>query len=96
LGEGVEARPITTREGYDRWAPFYDEPGNMLLEIEQPIGREILDDLPVGVALDVACGTGRHTRIWRTAVAKWLSASSVAWVVSRQDGLARVSEQLTY
>ncbi len=61
LGEGVEARPITSREGYDRWAPFYDEPGNQLLEIEQPIVREILDSLPVGVALDAACGTGRHT-----------------------------------
>jgi SAM-dependent methyltransferase len=61
LGDGVEARPITTREGYDRWAPFYDEPGNHLLDIEQPIVREILDSLPVGVALDAACGTGRHT-----------------------------------
>jgi ubiquinone/menaquinone biosynthesis C-methylase UbiE len=61
LGDGVEARPITTREGYDRWAPSYDEPGNQLLEIEQPIVREILDILPVGVALDAACGTGRHT-----------------------------------
>lgn len=61
LGEGVEARPITTREGYDRWAPFYDEPGNQLLEIEQPVVREILKSLPVGVALDAACGTGRHT-----------------------------------
>jgi SAM-dependent methyltransferase len=61
LGDGVEARPITTREGYDLWAPFYDEPGNQLLEIEQPIVREILDGLPIGVALDAACGTGRHT-----------------------------------
>lgn len=61
LGEGVEARPITTREGYDRWAPFYDEPGNQLLDIEQPIVHEILDSLPVGVALDAACGTGRHS-----------------------------------
>jgi ubiquinone/menaquinone biosynthesis C-methylase UbiE len=61
LGDGVEARPITTREGYDRWAPSYDEPGNQLLDIEQPIVREILDSLPVGVALDAACGTGRHT-----------------------------------
>ena len=61
LGDGVEARPITTREGYDRWAPFYDEPGNQLLEIEEPVVREILDGLPVGVALDAACGTGRHT-----------------------------------
>jgi ubiquinone/menaquinone biosynthesis C-methylase UbiE len=60
LGDGVELRPITTREGYAQWAPSYDEPGNMLLEIEQPIVREILDGLPVGVALDAACGTGRH------------------------------------
>ena len=61
LGEGVEARPMTTNEGYARWAPFYDEPGNQLLDLEQPIVREILDGLPVGVALDAACGTGRYT-----------------------------------
>lgn len=61
VGGGVEAEPITAQEGYDRWAPFYDEPGNQLLDIEQPIVREILDGLPVGVALDAACGTGRHT-----------------------------------
>ena len=35
-------------------------PGNMLLEIEEPIVREILDGLPPGVALDAACGQGRH------------------------------------
>jgi ubiquinone/menaquinone biosynthesis C-methylase UbiE len=61
LGAGTEARPISTREGYDRWAPSYDDPGNQLLEIEQPIVREILAGLPVGIALDAACGTGRHT-----------------------------------
>ena len=61
LGEGVEAHPMTTREGYARWAPFYDEPGNQLLDLEQPVVREILDGLPLGVALDAACGTGRHT-----------------------------------
>ena len=61
LGDGVEARPITTREGYARWAAFYDAPGNQLLDLEQPIVREILDSLPLGVALDAACGTGRHT-----------------------------------
>jgi SAM-dependent methyltransferase len=60
LGDGVEAQSITTREGYARWAPLYDEPGNQLLEIEQPVVREILDGLPVGIALDAACGTGRH------------------------------------
>ena len=60
FGTGVEARPIATRDGYDSWAPSYDDQSNQLLEIEQPIVREILDGLPVGVALDAACGTGRH------------------------------------
>jgi ubiquinone/menaquinone biosynthesis C-methylase UbiE len=60
FGTGVEARPISTREGYDSWARWYDEQPNQLLEIEQPIVREILDGLPIGVALDAACGTGRH------------------------------------
>jgi ubiquinone/menaquinone biosynthesis C-methylase UbiE len=61
LGDGVESHAITTADGYARWAASYDEPGNQLLDIEQPIVREILDSLPVGVALDAACGTGRHT-----------------------------------
>lgn len=60
LGDGVELEPLSTQEGYARWAPSYDEPGNQLLELEQPIVREILDGLPRGIALDVACGTGRH------------------------------------
>lgn len=60
FGTGIEARPISTREGYDSWAPWYDEQPNQLLEIEQPIVREILDALPIGIALDAACGTGRH------------------------------------
>jgi SAM-dependent methyltransferase len=61
LGDGVEVRPITTREGYAGWAPSYDDPGNQLLDMEQPIVRDILAGMPVGVALDAACGTGRHT-----------------------------------
>jgi ubiquinone/menaquinone biosynthesis C-methylase UbiE len=60
LGDGVEETPMTMQEGYAQWAPWYDEPGNELLEVEQPVVREILDGLPVGVALDAACGTGRH------------------------------------
>jgi SAM-dependent methyltransferase len=60
FGTWVEAYPISTREGYDAWAASYDEQSNQLLELEQPIVHEILDGLPVGVALDAACGTGRH------------------------------------
>jgi ubiquinone/menaquinone biosynthesis C-methylase UbiE len=61
LGEGAAVDPISTEEGYRSWAEFYDEPGNQLVDLEQPVVREILDGLPRGVALDAACGTGRHS-----------------------------------
>jgi ubiquinone/menaquinone biosynthesis C-methylase UbiE len=61
LGDGAVVEPIPTTEGYGSWAEFYDQPGNQLVDLEQPIVREILDGLPRGVALDAACGTGRHS-----------------------------------
>jgi len=60
LGDGAETRPITAREGYCAWAEVYDQPGNGLIDLEQPVVRDILDRLPRGTALDAACGTGRH------------------------------------
>jgi ubiquinone/menaquinone biosynthesis C-methylase UbiE len=60
FGTGRATRPITIAEGYDDWAGRYDQPGNLLIELEQPVIREILDQLPPGTALDAACGTGRH------------------------------------
>jgi SAM-dependent methyltransferase len=61
LGDGAVVEPIQTTDGYGSWAEFYDEPGNQLIDLEQPVVREILDGLPRGVALDAACGTGRHS-----------------------------------
>jgi ubiquinone/menaquinone biosynthesis C-methylase UbiE len=61
LGDGTRIDPISTTEGYRSWAEFYDEPGNQLIDLEKPIVREILGGLPPGVALDAACGTGRHS-----------------------------------
>ncbi|MBA3311079.1 MAG: class I SAM-dependent methyltransferase [Nocardioidaceae bacterium] len=61
LGNGATAEAITTMDGYRSWAGFYDLPGNQLINLEQPIVREILDGLAPGIALDVACGTDRHT-----------------------------------
>ncbi|HET7044296.1 MAG TPA: class I SAM-dependent methyltransferase [Gaiellaceae bacterium] len=60
LGDSVDATPMTARDGYAIWAERYDEPGNALIDMEQPRVRAIVDGLPVGVALDAACGTGRH------------------------------------
>jgi SAM-dependent methyltransferase len=61
LGDGVVVGPMSTTEGYGDWAAVYDLPGNQLVEIEEPVVREILGGLPRGVALDAACGTGRHS-----------------------------------
>src|SRR5688572_15012642 len=33
LGDGVEETPMAMQEGYAQWAPWYDEPGNELLEV---------------------------------------------------------------
>lgn len=45
--------------GYTQWAPKYDGP-NPAIAGEQPVVHAMLADLPRGVALDAACGTGRH------------------------------------
>ncbi|HEX5189684.1 MAG TPA: class I SAM-dependent methyltransferase [Streptosporangiaceae bacterium] len=60
IGDGAETPPVSTLEGYAAWAADYDQPGNRLIDLEQPVVRRLLDGLPRGTALDAACGTGRH------------------------------------
>jgi SAM-dependent methyltransferase len=50
------------RAGYQVWSQTYDEPGNPIIGLEEPAVRSLVDHLPVGRALDAACGTGRHAR----------------------------------
>jgi SAM-dependent methyltransferase len=47
---------------YRSWAETYDEPGNPIIALEEPVVWSLLESLPPGLALDAACGTGRHTR----------------------------------
>jgi SAM-dependent methyltransferase len=60
-GPAVATARVGTNEGYRTWAETYDEPGNQLVDVEGPVVRSILDELPPGVAVDAACGTGRHS-----------------------------------
>ena len=55
----TEADPVT---GYRAWAETYDEPGNPIIAIEEPIVWALVAGIPPGSALDAACGTGRHAR----------------------------------
>jgi ubiquinone/menaquinone biosynthesis C-methylase UbiE len=60
FGEGVTSRQLTTEEAYAIWAARYDTEGNDLFDMDGPVIYPITDRLPPGVALDAACGTGRH------------------------------------
>src|SRR5579862_7069968 len=60
LAFGVEVPELDVETGYTAWAPIYDTMENGLIAAEEPIVDAVIRDLPVGRALDVACGTGRH------------------------------------
>jgi SAM-dependent methyltransferase len=57
--------PIDMEQGYTIWADTYDQPNeedyDPILQLEQPVVRQMIDALPAGPVLDAACGTGRHT-----------------------------------
>jgi ubiquinone/menaquinone biosynthesis C-methylase UbiE len=71
LVRSVEVPPLSTMidivrhevdAGYSMWAPRYDGP-NPAIETEEPVFSELVGTSSPGVALDAACGTGRHAAI---------------------------------
>ena len=56
----MDAAEKSVADGYAEWSLTYDKPGNPILAAEQPVVRELLARRPLGMALDAACGTGRH------------------------------------
>ena len=61
---GVAVDRVDAVTGYRVWSATYDAP-NSAFDLDEPVVRELVGALPVGVALDAACGTGRH--------AEWLA-----------------------
>lgn len=47
--------------GYDAWAEHYDGP-NPAVDVDAVVVHDLLAAVPPGIALDAACGTGRHSR----------------------------------
>lgn len=85
---GVHVLRGSTVDGYQQWAASYDDPGNGLFDFDAPQIDAILDGLPVGRALDAACGTGRLTS---GLVAR---GYDVTGVDSSPDMLARAERQI--
>jgi SAM-dependent methyltransferase len=52
---------LPVREGYAAWAACYDDDGNPLIALEGPAMWEQFGRLEGRYALDLGCGTGRHT-----------------------------------
>jgi SAM-dependent methyltransferase len=88
LGAGGSAEAVSTEAIYRTWAPWYDQPGNQLIDIEGPRVQRILDGLPAGVALDAASGTGRHGEYLATL------GHQVICVDSSPEMLALASEKM--
>ena len=57
-----ESAELSVEEGYTRWAALYDDDGNPLIALEGPLVQGWLGPIQVRRALDLGCGTGRHTK----------------------------------
>ena len=58
----IDPEELTVADGYAAWAPFYDDDGNPLTAVEDPVIRGWFGPIRGRRALDLGCGTGRHTR----------------------------------
>jgi SAM-dependent methyltransferase len=56
------AKELAVREGYAAWAACYDHDGNPLISLEGPTLRDLWGNVTGKRALDLGCGTGRHTQ----------------------------------
>lgn len=78
------------QEGYAVWSERYDEPGNQIIAIEEPAMWSLMDTEAPGVALDAACGTGRHAAHLAArghrVVGTDLSAEMLAWAPGKVPG----------
>src|SRR5579863_3285143 len=55
----TNSHPVPVAEGYERWAPTYDQSPNPLLAREERYLVPLLPNLAEKRVVDLACGTGR-------------------------------------
>jgi ubiquinone/menaquinone biosynthesis C-methylase UbiE len=63
MNDALDLEALDLDHGYAAWAETYDDPGNVLIDIEERFLRSVLEEVPLGDAADIACGTGRVTEL---------------------------------
>jgi SAM-dependent methyltransferase len=72
--------------GYAAWASSYDDDGNPLIALEGPAVRGWFGPLGGSKALDLGCGTGRHTLALAEAGARvWALDFTVEMIAKARD-----------
>lgn len=61
--DNKKAIGFEVKDGYRVWVTNYDKNKNLLIEVEEPVVKSIINKLTPGSALDAACGTGRYSLI---------------------------------
>lgn len=81
-----------TLEAYERWAPAYPpEPHNPLMQVEQRGVLSLLPRLSDCRVLDLACGTGRYSRLVAARGAREVVAADFSpGMLARVEGAVRV------
>lgn len=74
---------LSVQAGYAAWASFYDEDGNPLIALEGPAVRRRLGSIRGARALDLGCGTGRHSLALVEAGARVLALDLTPEMLSR-------------
>jgi SAM-dependent methyltransferase len=84
----IDPEELPILEGYAAWAPFYDDDGNPLIAIEEPVLHGWFGQLETKKVLDLGCGTGRHT------IPLAMAGASVVAVDGSDEMLARARHKL--
>ena len=74
---------LPVQGGYALWAEYYDTDGNPLIALEGPAMASRFGDLVGRRALDLGCGTGRHTRALVEAGASVVAADLTPAMLDR-------------
>lgn len=61
LSTTPKVKVYSVNAGYEAWSATYDIIPNLLIDVEEPVVKSLLQKFPPGRVLDAACGTGRYS-----------------------------------